>query len=106
MGIEISGLQGKPVQNSGENRQITSTKAASNRSSGPTAKSKDDSFSLTDSATKLQALATQVAQLPMVDMEIVDETQNAINTGSFEFEPVDAAENLLTQEQELASLEN
>ncbi|MCB1859057.1 MAG: flagellar biosynthesis anti-sigma factor FlgM [Gammaproteobacteria bacterium] len=104
MGVEISGLRGKQVQNSGSSRQTSSAKSSTG--TRPSAAPSDDKLSLTGSASKLQALATQVAQLPVVDVGLVDETQRAIATGSFHFEPVDAAENLLTQEKELATLES
>ena len=105
MSVEISGLSGRQVQNAGDNRQVGATDG---RQAGPgLAKAGDsgDRVSLTSSATRLQDLAAQVARMPVVDATLVNEVQRSLATGSFQFEPAQAADNLLTQEKELATLE-
>jgi len=104
MSVEINGLPGRHIQNTGDNRQVTSAKTATNSSQSASSPS-GDKVSLTSSATNLQALSDRIAQLPVADGGVVTETQRALATGSFRFEPAVAADNLLTQEKELATME-
>lgn len=105
MSIEINGLPGRNIQSAGDNRQVNSTKSATSSISQSSKPASDDKVSLTSSATQLRELSSRIAQLPVVDAGIVAETQRAVATGSFRFEPAVAADNLLTQEKELATLE-
>lgn len=106
MSVEINGLPRGQIQNSGENRQVTSAKSAtSSAAQQPSRPSNDDKVSLTSSATHLQELSSRVAQLPVADPEIVAEIQRTVATGGFQIQPAIAADNLLTQEKELATLE-
>jgi hypothetical protein len=43
--------------------------------------------------------------MPVVDVQRVSDVQRAVGTGSFQFEPATAADNLVTQERELALLD-
>ncbi len=106
MSVEISGLSGRQIQNAGDNRQVGATDGPQT-GKGPAAPAGDsgDRVSLTSSATRLQDLAAQVASMPVVDATLVNEVQRSLATGSFQFEPAQAADNLLTQEKELATLE-
>ena len=105
MSVEINGLPGRQIQNAGDNRQVTSAKSATSSTPQSSRPSSDDKVSLTSSATHLQELSSRIAQLPVADAGVVAETQRAVATGSFRFEPAVAADNLLTQEKELATLE-
>ena len=105
MSVEISGLSGKQIQNAGDNQKISADRGRSDSNGAPAAAGSDDRVSLTSSATRLQDLAAQVSRLPVVDATMVNEVQRALATGSFQFEPAQAADNLLTQEKELATLE-
>ena len=105
MSVEINGLPGKQIQNTGDNRQVASAKSATNSTPQASSPSSGDKVSLTSSATQLQELSNQVAQLPVADSAVVAKTQRLLATGSFQFEPAVAADNLLTQEKELATLE-
>jgi len=105
MSVEIKGSLGRSIQGAGDNRQVTSAKSATSSTSQSSKPASDDTVSLTRSATHLQELSNRIAQLPVADAAIVAETQRAVATGSFHFEPVAAADNLLTQEKELATLE-
>ena len=59
-------------------------------------------MSLTGSAAKLQELETHIASLPIVDATHIADVQRALATGSYHFEPIDAAESLIAQEKEFA----
>ena len=106
MSVEISGLSGKQIQGTGDNRQVSSTERRQD-GTGATAPAGGggDRVSLTSSATRLQELAAQVSRLPVVDTAVVSEVQRSLATGSFQSAPDQAADNLLTQEKELATLE-
>jgi len=108
MSILINGLPGSQIQDIGNNSRVNS-QGSTNKSSavsGAASEHSDDKVSLTSSATQLQQLTQQVSQLPVVDVERVTEVQRSVATGSFEFEPMVAADNMLTQERELAVLES
>ncbi|MCB1867451.1 MAG: flagellar biosynthesis anti-sigma factor FlgM [Gammaproteobacteria bacterium] len=105
MSVEINGLPGGNIRSAGDNRQVTSAKSATSSNSRSSTPASGDTVSLTSSATLLQELSSWVAQLPVADEFLVAETQRAVATGSFSFEPAVAADNLLTQEKELATLE-
>lgn len=106
MSVEISGLLGGKVKNTDDNQQVVSSdKTRGNSGTTTTAGGRDDTVSLTSSAIRLQDLATQVSQLPVVDMSVVNGVQRSLATGSFQPQPEQAADNLLTQEKELATLE-
>lgn len=104
MSVEINGLPGSQIHNMADNRQVTSAKSATNSPPQSSQASSDDKLSLTSSATHLKELTSQISALPVADPKVVAETQRAVATGSFRFEPVVAANNLLTQERELATL--
>ena len=106
MSVEFNGVSDRNIGNTGEKRQVASANASPQRAPSPgRVSSAGDQVSLTSSATQLKTLESQVAQLPMVDVQRVSDVQRSVATGSFSFEPVEAADNLLTQERELASLE-
>ena len=103
MSIDISGISGRRTQGTGSSGKSESSKRSGSADSS--ASTGDDQVSLTDSASQLQQLTAQVAALPIVDADQVEKAQRAIATGNFQFEPIDAADNLLTQERQFAMLE-
>ena len=108
MSIPISGLPGSPIQNTGDNSRVNSQGSTNNSSAASSTASDhgNDKVSLTSSATQLQQLTQQVSELPMVDVERVTDVQRALATSSLEIRPMVAADNMLTQERELAVLES
>jgi len=104
MGIDIRGLTGQPVGSSGPG-QTKKAKggSSSSESAGATADS-GDTMSLTGSASKMQELEAHIASLPIVDATHIADVQRALATGSYQFEPIDAAENIIAQEKEFATL--
>jgi negative regulator of flagellin synthesis FlgM len=103
MSVEIRGLTGKPIT-AGSNKKTSSTagNAGAGTPSTGAAAAGDDTVSFTGSATQLQRLEAQIASLPIADAERVSNVQRSLATGSYQFEPEDAADNLLTQEREFA----
>ena len=108
MSVEISGVTGRVAQSTGENSQTTSIDSRTANPQAPAADKPNvagDSVNLTSSATNLQQLTANVAAMPVVDTQRVTDVQRAIGTGSFQFEPANAANNMITQERELALLD-
>ena len=105
MKVDIRGTSG-PSQKAGDSSKLTSTKAPQGSARTPAKTTTgDDTVSLTSSATQLQALSALTAELPIVDSQLVSEVQISLATGTFNVRPDEAADNLLTQERELAQLE-
>lgn len=106
MSVDFNGVSGKNIRNPGDNSQVAATDASKQQPAAPDKPSAaGDQVSLTHSATQLKALEKQVSELPVVDVKRVTSVQRSVNIGSFSFEPVKAADNLVTQERELAMLE-
>jgi negative regulator of flagellin synthesis FlgM len=110
--MKIKGLSGHPI-NTGESNQSkksektqTAGSATPGKSAGKSAGSGGDTVSLTISATRLRELEAQIASLPIADAQRVSDVQRSLATGTFVFEPEDAAENLLAQERQFSQLEH
>ncbi|MCP4995490.1 MAG: flagellar biosynthesis anti-sigma factor FlgM [Gammaproteobacteria bacterium] len=104
MSIDINNITGRPVRSS-DSRQSSRVSGGKAGASETTAEGGGDHVSLTDTASQLQQLETQIASLPVVDSATVSDIQRSLATGEFSFEPEDAAENLLEQERALASVD-
>ncbi len=102
MTIEISGLSGRSINNTGNSSQVGDAKG--DRGSNPSSAGSGggDTVSLTSSATLLKSLEDRIKSLPVVDAQRVAETRHALATGSHVIDPVSTAENLLTSELALA----
>ena len=105
MTIEISGVPGKPIQDSGEKSSVTATTNKGGNQQAPAAKSGSgkDTVSLTSSAMQLRALEDRIAELPVVDVQRVSDVQRALATGTMELSEADAANNLLEMEKSFSS---
>lgn len=97
MSIEINGPQGRPPAEVADNRKPAADKTGDTASPrGPTLSGgSGDKLSLTSEATQLQALEDQIAELPVVDTQRVQEVQRSIATGSFQVDPASVAEKML-----------
>ena len=60
-----------------------------------------DSVNLTDSALQLKALEAQIARLPIIDTQKIEQVQNSIDDGTFEFNAERIAEKFINIEREL-----
>ena len=61
-----------------------------------------DQVSLTAQASQLQALESQIATLPVVDTQRVQDVQRTLATGSFQMEPLQVADKVLSFEAGLS----
>jgi negative regulator of flagellin synthesis FlgM len=105
MGIDIRGLAGRPVGSSGAGQTKKTKGDSSGAGKAGAAADSSDTMSLTGSASKLQELEAHIASLPIVDATHIADVQRALATGSYQFEPIDAAESLIAQEKEFATLD-
>ncbi len=55
-------------------------------------------LNLSDQAAQLQALEAEIANLPVVDTQRVQDVQRTLATGSYEIQPAQVADKVLTFE--------
>jgi len=106
--MKIKGPSGHPIS-TGESTQSAATgkpQTAGASRAGKSDGGAGDTVSLTGSATRLQELEAQIASLPIADAQHVSDVQRSLATGTFAFEPEEAAENLLTQEREFSKMDS
>jgi len=102
MGIEISGNNGRPAHEATEagKSQAAAPAGKQARAGGATAGTTggSDKLNLSNQAAQLQALEAQIANLPIVDTQRVQDVQRTLATGAFRIEPAQVADKLLTFE--------
>ena len=64
-------------------------------------KTTGDSVSLTGMSQRIKAMEEQVARLPIIDTQKVEQVRTAINNGSYEFNSERIAEKMIKFEREL-----
>ena len=99
---EINSLSGMPLNNAGEGGQVAPNGNRPSAATNTTVAAKDDQVSLTDSAARLRELENEASQLPVVDSKRVAEVQRSIAAGSFQVDPSQVAEKMLTAERTTA----
>ncbi len=80
-------------------KAVKSSSAAMQQSSKATLE--QDSVNLTDSAMRIKALEAQVARLPVVDTQKVEQVKNSLSNGTFEFNSERIAEKLIRFEKNM-----
>lgn len=107
MKIQDTNAQHAQIQNSGDNNKVTgkSVSQGSTSTAPAGAASGQDKVSLTESATQLQTLTEHAKTLPVVDVQEVADVQRTLATSGLQFEPAQAADNLLDQEKAFAMME-
>jgi negative regulator of flagellin synthesis FlgM len=105
MSMDISGPGNRPPVDTAEGTQNANRKGAGtadSSSSSPASATAGDTFSLTNKASQLQQLEAQIADLPVVDAQRVEDVQHAITTNTLQSEPAEVADKLLSFEVGLA----
>jgi len=105
MTIDIKGLPGGSINNTGSSNQTETVSNSSSSNSSRTNSSLTggaDKVSLTTSATQLRTLEEKISSLPVVNSQRVATTQHALATGSHVINPGSTAENLLNSERAFA----
>ncbi len=101
MGIEIGGSNSRPSPSALESGKSQATTQASSARGGASARSSSggsDEVKLSNQAAQMQALEAEIANLPVVDTQRVQDVQRTIATGSFQIEPAQVADKMLTFE--------
>ena len=102
MAVKISSLSSNSLQGvggSGSTDRTEQTKGG--QPLHKTIAGSDDTVSLTSNASQLQALESRIAQMSVVDAQLVEEVQMKLSTGSFRIDPESAAKNMLSMELSL-----
>ncbi len=106
MGIEISGNNGRALGGALETGKSQATApqdtATRSTSTGKSTTAGGDQLKLSNQAAQLQALEAEIANLPVVDTQRVQDVQQTIATGSFQVEPAQVADKLLSFEAGLS----
>jgi negative regulator of flagellin synthesis FlgM len=104
MSIEINGPQGRTPTELADPRRPADDQEKATASPTPTASTAaGDKLSLTSEASQLKTLESEIAELPVVDTQRVQEVQRSLATGSFQIDPASVADKLLQFEAGLAS---
>lgn len=105
MGIEISSTNGRAVNNTGETgkSQGPAAKAGGARGGAPgkATTAGGDQLQLSSQVEQLKALEAEIALLPVVDPQRVEDVQHTLATGTFEIEPIQVADKVLEFEASL-----
>jgi negative regulator of flagellin synthesis FlgM len=102
MGIEIKSNSGRPPQEAVEasKAQSTSTKDTQPRAAAgaKSTSSGADQLKLSNQAAQLKAMEAEIANLPVVDTQRVQDVQRTLATNTLQVEPAQVVHKLLTFE--------
>ena len=102
MAIEINNLPGLPLTGAGEGGQVAPNGQRPSAAETTTVAPKGDQVSLTDSAARLRELENEVSQMPVVDAQRVAEVQRSLSIGTYQVNPSDVAEKMLSMEKAMS----
>lgn len=106
MAINISGNGSSSPREAVETGRSQATTANNSRAQGGGAAKSGtggaDQLKLSSQAAQLQALEAEIASLPVVDVQRVQDVQRTIATQSYEVQPARVADKVLTFEAGLA----
>jgi len=102
MAIEISADNRQPPKGAaGAGKSQATAPNAGKSQAGAAGKggaSGADQLKLSDQAAQLQALEAEIANLPVIDTQRVQDVQRTLATGSYEIQPAQVADKVLTFE--------
>ena len=104
MPINISNISTHAKNNASETSRANEqkhVKAEAEAGQSPKTTPAQDSVNLTDSAMRIKSLEAQIARLPIVDTQKVEQIKNSISEGTFEFNSKRIAVKLINFEKEL-----
>ncbi len=102
MAVKISSLSSGSLQGiRGDSSVERADKAFSAQSLHKTHAGSDDSINLTSNASQLRELENRIAQMSVVDAQLVEEVQRKLATGSFRVDPESSSSKLLMMELSL-----
>jgi negative regulator of flagellin synthesis FlgM len=99
MGIEISGNSGPPpheAAEAGKSQTTPQTTGPAGAGTGAkTGSTGSDRLQLSNQAAQLQALEAEIANLPVINTQRVQDVQRTLATGSFQIKPAEVADKML-----------
>jgi negative regulator of flagellin synthesis FlgM len=102
MAVKVSSLSSGSINGIGGNDPASRADKSSNNNTGDTTGiNHSDTVNLTGMASQLQQMESQIAKMPIVDAQLVEEVQRMLATGNFRVNPDSAATKLLTLETSL-----
>ncbi len=101
MALEINNLPGPPLTGAGEGSQVAPNGQRPSAAESTTVAPRGDQVSLTDSAARLRELETEVSQMPVVDAQRVAEVQRSLSIGTYQINPSEVADKMLSFEKTL-----
>ena len=105
MAIEISGNKTRPPQETADAGRSQGAARSTNRpqagAAGKSGPSGADQLKLSNQAAQLQALEAEIANLPVVDAQRVQDVQQTLAVGAYEIQPARVADKVLTFEASL-----
>ena len=101
MVVQLNGISGRSIQNTGSNSPVSKKGSAAGASAGAVAAHGGETVSLSNTAAQLQALEASIANLPIADMSLVESIQLALSTGEYHVNAEASAESLLEIEKKL-----
>ncbi len=102
MALEINDLLGPPLSGAGEGNKVAPNGQRPSAAESTTVAPRGDQVSLTDSATRLRELENEVSQLPVVDAQRVAEVQRSLSIGTYQINPSDVADKMLSIEKAMS----
>ena len=102
MQVDNNGVQARMAAEALEAKKASVPEAREEAKQSTATGGAPDQLSLTSEASQLQALEGQIAELPVVDTQRVQQIQNALATGSFQVDPAKVAEKMLNFESGLS----
>ncbi len=101
MPIDINNINNNTTQTRKLNEKYVKLVDSESGSVSDSNKTTKDSVSLTDMSQRIKAMEEQVARLPIIDTQKVEQVRTAINNGTYEFNSERIAEKMIKFEREL-----
>ncbi len=103
MSIDINNINSNTPRSGklSSNVKLVNTNSAKNSPDTTSSGTVQDSVSLTDMSQRLKAMEQQIARLPIIDTQKVEQVKNAINNGTYEFNSERIAEKMIQFERDI-----
>ncbi len=102
MGINLQGITGKQTSSKTKQTSGSSSKKGTGSVSSKSASSQSDSVNLTGAASLIQKAEQALENVPLVDVDHVDDVSKRIANGQYEIDDKQIAEKLIDLEKNLS----
>ncbi|MCF6280866.1 MAG: flagellar biosynthesis anti-sigma factor FlgM [Candidatus Polarisedimenticolaceae bacterium] len=101
MAVQLYGISGRPIQNSGSSIPVKKKNGGGSPSTTAAITSGGETVSVSSTAAQLQAMEASIADMPIADMSLVESIQLALATGDYHVNGEASADGLLEMERKL-----